>query len=162
MDSNVLVLGYGAVGQATVAHLLDKGYAVCVAQRKQPGHLPAGVHFKACDVLNAASVKDCLEGFEQLVVAIGFEYTTQTWQPRQRSNRAIIGPHRPSARFRLCAGHCQSGGAVVASPRCRLRSGLAHAHCQRVVGHALSVGQTLPRECRQIHQAVCIHAHAIQ
>jgi nucleoside-diphosphate-sugar epimerase len=80
MDSNVLVLGYGAVGQATVAHLLDKGYAVCVAQRKQPANLPAGVHFKACDVLNAASMKDCLEGFEQLVVAIGFEYTTQTWQ----------------------------------------------------------------------------------
>ena len=54
MNKNILILGYGAVGKATVSHLLEKGYSVTVAQRKVPKDLPEGVQFKPCDVLNGA------------------------------------------------------------------------------------------------------------
>ena len=80
MGSNVLVLGYGAVGQATVKLFIDKGLSVTVAQRNSPKDLPAGVHFISCDVLNEDSVQACLEGFSQLVIAIGFEYKSKTWR----------------------------------------------------------------------------------
>ena len=80
MNKNILILGYGAVGKATVSHLLEKGYSVTVAQRKVPKDLPEGVQFKPCDVLNGASVHDCFVGFDQLVIAIGFEYTVKAWQ----------------------------------------------------------------------------------
>jgi nucleoside-diphosphate-sugar epimerase len=60
MNKNILILGYGAVGKATVSHLLEKGYSVTVAQRKVPKDLPEGVQFKPCDVLNGASVHDCI------------------------------------------------------------------------------------------------------
>jgi nucleoside-diphosphate-sugar epimerase len=80
MSSGVLVLGYGAVGQATVKLLMEKGLQVTVAQRRPPQDLPAGVHFKHCDVLDADSVQSCLKGFSQLLIAIGFEYKTPVWQ----------------------------------------------------------------------------------
>jgi nucleoside-diphosphate-sugar epimerase len=80
MNSSVVVLGYGAVGQATVKLLAGKGLSVTVAQRNPPEDLPAGVHFKRCDVLNADSVQACLAGFRQLVIAIGFEYKSKTWR----------------------------------------------------------------------------------
>ena len=80
MGSNVLVLGYGAVGQATVKLLVEKGLSVTVGQRHAPKDLPAGVHFKSCDVLNEDSVQACLEGFSQLVIAIGIEYKSETWR----------------------------------------------------------------------------------
>jgi nucleoside-diphosphate-sugar epimerase len=59
MSSRVLVLGYGAVGQATVKLLQEKGYQVTVAQRSAPQGLPAGVQFIRCDVLDRASVLFC-------------------------------------------------------------------------------------------------------
>ena len=80
MGSNVVVLGYGAVGQATVKLFIEKGLSVTVAQRSLPKDLPAGVHFKHCDVMNPDSVKACLEGFSQLVIAIGFEYKFKSWR----------------------------------------------------------------------------------
>ena len=80
MSSRVLVLGYGAVGQATVKLLHEKGYQVTVAQRSAPQGLPAGVQFIRCDVLDRASVLSCFDGFDQLVMAIGFEYTMKSWQ----------------------------------------------------------------------------------
>lgn len=80
MSSGVVVLGYGAVGQATVKRLLEKGLPVTVAQRNPPRDLPAGAQFKLCDVLDADSVQACLQGFSQLVIAIGFEYKSQVWQ----------------------------------------------------------------------------------
>ena len=80
MNSKVVVLGYGAVGQATVKLLNEKGFSVTVAQRTQPSDLPAGVNFKCCDVLNSESVRKCLYGFNQLVIAVGFKYKVKVWQ----------------------------------------------------------------------------------
>lgn len=80
MGSKILVLGYGAVGQATTQRLQEKGYVVTVAQRKRPNNLPSNVNFKQCDILTLSSVSQCLEGFDQLVIAIGFEYNSAVWQ----------------------------------------------------------------------------------
>jgi nucleoside-diphosphate-sugar epimerase len=79
-NSKIVVLGYGAVGQATVKLLHEKGMQVTVAQRTAPKDLPEGVSFKHCDILSSESVDSCLQGFDQLVIAIGFEYKTQVWQ----------------------------------------------------------------------------------
>lgn len=80
MNSKILILGYGAVGKATAQLLHEKGHEVTVAQRSLPQELPTGIHFKSCDVLNAKSVDECLIGFDQLVIAIGFEYKIETWR----------------------------------------------------------------------------------
>ena len=79
-NSKILVLGYGAVGQATTQLLHEQGYSVSVAQRGQPTNLPAGVGFLACNILDLASVKKCLQGFDQLIIAIGLEYKIKIWQ----------------------------------------------------------------------------------
>ena len=80
MSSKILVLGYGAVGQATAEHLLRKGFSVTVGQRRRPANLSTGMNFISCDVMNAQLLQKAFEGFDQLVLAIGFEYTTKIWQ----------------------------------------------------------------------------------
>ena len=79
MDGEILVMGYGAVGSATVQRLWHAGRPVAVAQRVQPADLPTAVRFVCCDVLDAASVQAALAGFAQVVVAIGFPYDGRTW-----------------------------------------------------------------------------------
>ncbi len=76
MIGTVLVLGYGAVGKATVAQLLAEGHEVKVAQRKRPVDLPMGVDFTEVDVLEAAQVNAALKNVTQVVVALGFEYNS--------------------------------------------------------------------------------------
>ncbi len=89
MIGRVLVLGYGAVGKATVARLLAEGHEVQVAQRKQPSDLPSDVAFTAVDVLDAAQVNAAFKNVAQVVVALGFEYNSKLWQsvwPRAMRN----------------------------------------------------------------------------
>ena len=89
MTGNILVLGYGAVGKATVARLLEEGHEVEVAQRKRPVDLPAGVGFSSVDVLDGAQVNAALKNVTQVVVALGFEYNSKLWQnvwPRAMRN----------------------------------------------------------------------------
>ena len=79
-DSKILVLGYGAVGQATATLLKEKGHIVTVAQRHKPHNLSAGINFNHCDILDLESTRACLQGFDQVVIAIGFEYNINVWQ----------------------------------------------------------------------------------
>ena len=46
MSGEIGVIGYGAVGAATVERLAAAGRAVVVAQRQAPANLPAGVEFR--------------------------------------------------------------------------------------------------------------------
>lgn len=78
--NDIVMLGYGPVGRATVALLHKAGRPVRVAQRSRPADLPAGIPFTACDVLDAASVRAAVAGASQVAVAIGFEYTGKVWQ----------------------------------------------------------------------------------
>ncbi|OYY91147.1 MAG: epimerase [Sphingomonas sp. 28-66-16] len=80
MTKDILMIGYGPVGRATVALLQARGTPVRVAQRSRPADLPEGVGFVRCDVLDPASVGAAVEGAAQIAVAIGFEYTGKTWE----------------------------------------------------------------------------------
>ena len=89
MQEEVLVLGYGPVGHATVAALLAGGGNVRVAQRSRPADLPPGVGFTRCDVLDPASVAAALAGAAQIVVTIGLPYDGAVWLrdwPRAMTN----------------------------------------------------------------------------
>lgn len=76
----ILVLGFGPVGRATVARLLEQGRPVRVAQRSRPADLPQQVPFTACNILDAASVRAAVAGASQVAVAIGLEYTCKVWK----------------------------------------------------------------------------------
>ena len=80
MTSEILMIGYGPVGRATVALLHARGTPVRVAQRSRPADLPDGVAFTRCDVLDAASVAAAVKGAPQVAVAIGFAYTGPVWE----------------------------------------------------------------------------------
>jgi nucleoside-diphosphate-sugar epimerase len=80
MSKLTVVLGFGAVGRATVAALLARGDAVCVAQRRRPADLPAGATFRTCDVFDAVSVRRAVEGASQVVLAVGFTYDRRVWR----------------------------------------------------------------------------------
>lgn len=79
MGDEILVLGYGPVGRATVARLVAQGRRVRVAQRSRPADLPVGVAFTPCDVLDAGQVRAAFAGASQVAVAIGFAYVGKVW-----------------------------------------------------------------------------------
>ncbi len=100
MSDEILVLGYGPVGRATVAQLLSEGRHVRVAQRSRPADLPTAVPFTACDVLDAAAVTAAMAGAAQVVVAIGFAYDGTLWAtawPRAMAN-LLAGAETAGAR----------------------------------------------------------------
>jgi nucleoside-diphosphate-sugar epimerase len=89
MSGEIGVFGYGPVGAATVERLAAAGRAVVVAQRQAPASLPAGVSFRRCDALDAASVRAAVAGMSQVVLAIGFPYVGVLWRevwPRTMTN----------------------------------------------------------------------------
>ncbi len=80
MDEAITIVGYGAVGRATVERLCGLGRAVRVAQRAAPSDLPPGATFRPCDALNPESVRQAIEGSAQVVLAIGFPYFGRVWK----------------------------------------------------------------------------------
>ncbi len=80
MSSAIVVVGFGAVGRATTEALIGRGTAVRVVQRSRPADLPRGATFQACDVLDATSIRQAIDGASQVVVAIGFPYVGATWR----------------------------------------------------------------------------------
>jgi nucleoside-diphosphate-sugar epimerase len=80
MTGEILVLGYGAVGKATVARLLAEGRKVIVAQRSRPKDLPQEAAFITCDVLDLASLRGAAKNASQIVVALGFKYDSKVWR----------------------------------------------------------------------------------
>jgi len=80
MSSEIVVFGFGPVGRATTQALVDRGSPVRVVQRSRPQDLPRSATFKACDVLDAAAVRQAVDGARQVVVAIGFPYRADTWR----------------------------------------------------------------------------------
>lgn len=79
MSGLITVFGYGPTGRDVVRRLLARGDRVRIAQRTRPETLPAGAEFVACDVLDAASVMDAMDGAEQGVVTTGFAYDGKVW-----------------------------------------------------------------------------------
>ena len=75
-----LILGYGAVGQATADLLTKAGRSVRIAQRTRPATLDPKLAFQPCDVLDADSVRKAADGASQIVLAIGFPYLGKVWR----------------------------------------------------------------------------------
>jgi nucleoside-diphosphate-sugar epimerase len=89
MAGTTVVLGFGAVGRPTALALLARGDAVRVAQRNRPAGLPAQAGFRTCDVLDAASVRQAIDGASQVVMAVAFPYDVRVWRtswPRAMTN----------------------------------------------------------------------------
>lgn len=89
MSQLIAIVGWGAVGRACADQLVAAGHRVVVAQRRRPADLPADVPFRACDVLDPAAVGAAIEGCDQVVLAVGFEYRTAVWRdvwPRAMAN----------------------------------------------------------------------------
>lgn len=80
MVQSIVILGYGAVGRATQQALTARGTAVTVGQRSQPSDLPRQIGFRRCDVLDAASVSQAVDGATQVVVSLGFPYDGRVWR----------------------------------------------------------------------------------
>lgn len=80
MNNEILMIGYGPVGRATVALLQARGTPVRVTQRSRPIDLPDGVAFTPCDVLDPASLAVAVAGAAQVAVAIGFAYDGRLWR----------------------------------------------------------------------------------
>jgi len=80
MTQLTVIIGYGAVGRATAAALLGRGASVRIAQRSRPSDLPAGADYRACDTLDAASVRAAIDGADQVVLSVGFAYDRKVWR----------------------------------------------------------------------------------
>ena len=80
MTGRIAIFGYGAVGRATAGRLLSEDRDVVVAQRRAPGDLPKGAAFAPCDALDREAVVKTARGADQIVVAIGFEYSGIVWR----------------------------------------------------------------------------------
>ena len=80
MTDEIVIIGYGAVGQATAKRLARAGRTLRVAQRSQPASLPREVRFARCDVLDAGSVAAAVGTASQVVLAVGFAYEGRVWR----------------------------------------------------------------------------------
>ena len=89
MRDQIVVFGYGVVGEAVTHALIKHGRAVRVVQRTLPVNLCAGASFQPCDVLDAEAVARAVDGADQIIMAIGFPYHRAVWQaawPRAMHN----------------------------------------------------------------------------
>src|SRR5271157_3295427 len=80
MTGKTVIFGYGPVGRATAGRLLSEGREVVVAQRRAPRDLPKGAAFAPCDALDREAVVKTARGADQIVVAIGFDYSGIVWR----------------------------------------------------------------------------------
>ena len=89
MDKQIVVFGYGPVGQAVAEAVIRQGRPVCIAQRSVPAKLPAGAQFVPCDVLDPETVRNAVTGASQVVMTVGFPYLGRVWKsawPRAMAN----------------------------------------------------------------------------
>jgi len=89
MTSAITIIGFGPVGRAAAVQATRAGHTVTVAQRSAPHDLPPGVRFAPCDVLDPESVARVCADADQVVLAIGFSYTSTIWRgawPRAIAN----------------------------------------------------------------------------
>lgn len=70
----IAVAGYGAVGQAVTAHLLESDRQVRIIQRRKPDALPRGAAFAAADAVTGEGLAEALGGAHTLVCAVGLAY----------------------------------------------------------------------------------------
>ncbi len=101
METNVTVVGYGAVGRETVKLLVERGDRVRVVQRSHPGGLPLAAEFVPADVLSPESMRNACAGSEAVICCIGFPYDSRVWDknwPKAMTN-LLSACEKAKARF---------------------------------------------------------------
>ncbi len=78
--SRTTILGYGAIGRGVTKLLLERGDAVCIAQRTRPANLGSGATYTECDILERDAVQRAVGQAEQVVLAVGFPYDARVWR----------------------------------------------------------------------------------
>ncbi|HEY5095451.1 MAG TPA: NAD-dependent epimerase/dehydratase family protein [Candidatus Eremiobacteraceae bacterium] len=98
---NIAVIGYGAVGRATVSTLATRGDSVRIVQRTKPKELPEGCTFHAADSTDHDAIIQACAGMDTVVCCLGFPYDSALWRrvwPATMAN-LIDGCSSSSARF---------------------------------------------------------------
>ena len=80
MAEQIVIIGYGPVGEAMTRQLHAAGRRVTVAQRRRPDNLPEGVDYVPCDVLDRAAVLKATEAATTVVCALGMAYSADVWE----------------------------------------------------------------------------------
>ena len=74
----VLIIGAGRIGIAIAAILGRSGsYAVTLADRKRPAHVPSGAKFRILDATDGAQLDRACDGHEAIVSAAPFFLNAQ-------------------------------------------------------------------------------------
>lgn len=79
MRGLTVVFGYGAVGRLVTNALVRRNERVRVAQRRRPADLSPGIEFVQCDILNLLDVRHAVEGADQVLLSVGFQYDSRLW-----------------------------------------------------------------------------------
>jgi nucleoside-diphosphate-sugar epimerase len=97
----VVIFGYGGVGRETAALLAERGDDLLIAQRSDPGALPSGARFRACDLTDSAAVASACADRDVAICAAGFPYDARVWEASwPKAMRALLDAcERAGARF---------------------------------------------------------------
>jgi len=79
MPKRIVVVGYGAVGRATVPLLASRGDAVAVVQRRRPAGLPANCTFLLADVEDRNDAARACAGADAVVCAVGVPFVSEVY-----------------------------------------------------------------------------------
>ncbi|CAM5764316.1 NAD-dependent dehydratase [Labrys miyagiensis] len=80
MSERIVILGGGPVGLAIAEQLGKAGRQSVVVQRRQPGKLPAGASFEACDVLDGPALAKGVGNAQALICTVGLAYDAAVWE----------------------------------------------------------------------------------
>ncbi len=80
MGHRTVIFGYGPVGRQIAARLSAAGDDVVVAQRGDPGRLPQGARFTACDLLERGAARAAARGAGRIIMAAGLPYEGRVWR----------------------------------------------------------------------------------
>jgi nucleoside-diphosphate-sugar epimerase len=89
MSERIVILGGGAVGTAIAQQLAAQGRCCIIAQRRDPGKLPAGSSFEACEAMDRTSLLNATRDASTVICTIGLAYDSAIWErdwPRLMTN----------------------------------------------------------------------------
>ena len=121
MQDDIVVLGYGPVGRATVERLRAQGRPVRVAQRSLPMDLPDGVAFSPCDVLDPASLRTARSLVPLVAILVAMLASGSGLPARSTASCAPTGTTMPATSTSCPITWCtRPSGNGPSAPRARV------------------------------------------
>ncbi|SEP68528.1 Nucleoside-diphosphate-sugar epimerase [Devosia sp. YR412] len=80
MTKRTVIIGNGTIGSLVADILLARGGDVRIAQRRRPATLKPGLEHIPCDVLDAAAVRNAVDGATHVLLAVAFPYDARVWK----------------------------------------------------------------------------------